>query len=138
MNPKVDRFLAEGCGRCPLVRTPQCKALIRRHELLLLRDVLLGSGLTEELKWSQPCYTYNEHNILIMSALNNGCSISFFKGVFIDDRHGALMAETEHMQSSRILRFTSEEEVRALTPALVDYIQQAIDIERTGQKVVFN
>jgi len=51
MNPKVDLYLAEGCGRCPLYRTPQCKVHSWVQELRLLRRIVLECGLREEIKW---------------------------------------------------------------------------------------
>lgn len=33
MNRKVDIYMQDGCGRCPLVRTPECKVNDWRPEL---------------------------------------------------------------------------------------------------------
>lgn len=51
MNPQIDEYLANGCGRCPLGGTPQCKVHNWEPELEKLREILLECGLTEELKW---------------------------------------------------------------------------------------
>jgi len=37
----------------------------------MLRSIALDSGLTEELKWYQPCYTYKGANVAIISGLKN-------------------------------------------------------------------
>jgi uncharacterized protein YdeI (YjbR/CyaY-like superfamily) len=64
-NPEVDLYLAEGCGRCSLHRTPLCKVHTWPRELKELRKIVLECGLREDFKWSQPCYTYNNRNILL-------------------------------------------------------------------------
>jgi hypothetical protein len=43
-NPKVDAFIAN--------------AKAWREELKRMRAILLDSELTEDFKWSQPCYTF--------------------------------------------------------------------------------
>jgi len=49
-NPKVDAFIAD--------------AKKWQHELVKLREILLDSELTEEFKWSQPCYTLQGKNVI--------------------------------------------------------------------------
>lgn len=55
----VDQYLREGCGRCPLVGTPQCKVHHWNDILVKLREIIQQTTLKEEYKWKQPCYTYN-------------------------------------------------------------------------------
>ena len=76
----VDHYLDRGCGRCELGGTPQCKVQSWQEELRLLRRVIQESGLTEEIKWSAPCYTHNGKNILMLSALKESVVVSFFRG----------------------------------------------------------
>ncbi|NNF34389.1 MAG: hypothetical protein HKN68_09795 [Saprospiraceae bacterium] len=78
MNPKVDTYLIDGCGRCKLYKTPQCKVHNWTEELKLLRSIVIESGLNETYKWSQPCYTYNNNNVLIVTAFKDYACISFF------------------------------------------------------------
>jgi uncharacterized protein YdeI (YjbR/CyaY-like superfamily) len=49
MNPKVDEYLR--------------KAKKWQEEMTKLRRISLDSGLTEELKWGKPCYTFQTSNI---------------------------------------------------------------------------
>jgi len=46
----------------------------------MLRKILLGSPLTEELKWGKPCYTFQENNVSIIYSLKESCAIGFLKG----------------------------------------------------------
>ena len=137
LNPKVDIYLAEGCGRCPLVSTPQCKVNTWREELKQLRRIALDCGLTEELKWNQPCYTFQGNNILLISAFKNYAVISFFKGVLLKDLNKILVSSTKNMQSGRQIRFTDVEEIIELEPVIKAYIDEAIQVEKAGLKVKY-
>lgn len=59
MNPKVDLYLIDGCGRCKYYATPDCKVRTWVDELELLRSIALDTELVEDLKWSVPVYTYH-------------------------------------------------------------------------------
>lgn len=137
INPAIADFFDVGCGRCPLVGTPKCKVKTWNAELRALRDIILKSDVTEERKWGVPCYTNNGKNIMLLSALKESATISFLKGSLIDDVHGVLMAPGKNSQSARYMKFTSVQEIKKAKPIIIDYIQQALEIEKTGKKVVF-
>ncbi|MDQ0191337.1 YdeI/OmpD-associated family protein [Alicyclobacillus cycloheptanicus] len=134
MNPAVDTYLAQGCMRCPRGGTADCKVHDWQEELTKLRTILLDCGLTEELKWSQPCYTHQHRNIVIMSAFKNYCAISFVKGSLLKDTHGVLVKPGEHTQVGRQIRFTQLQDVVDMEPILKAYIEEAIEIEQSGVK----
>ena len=135
MNPQVDTYLIDGCGRCPLGGTPQCKVHNWQHVLEHLRMILLDTGLTEELKWKVPCYTYNTKNILLLAAFKKYCSVSFFKGTLLNDTNNILSAPGENSQSTRMFKFYNVEEVLDKEFYLRDFIKQAIVIEKSGKKI---
>lgn len=60
----VDAYLDSGCGRSSLWNPPRCKMHGGRRKLTALRATLLDCGLTETLKWSVPCYTSGNRNII--------------------------------------------------------------------------
>lgn len=136
-NPQVDAFFAEGCGRCPLVSTPQCKVHNWQEELQTLRDMLLDGGLTEERKWGNPCYTHKGKNVVMLGAWKESCSISFFKGSLLADKNQLLVAAGENSQASRLMRFTNTKEVLKRKKEIAEYIQEAIALEEAGKKVTF-
>jgi uncharacterized protein YdeI (YjbR/CyaY-like superfamily) len=137
MNPKVDLYMANGCGRCKFYATPNCKVKTWQAELETLRQVVLECGLTEELKWSVPVYTSHNKNIVIVSALKEYCTLSFFKGVLLKDENKLLHQQGESSQSARIIKFTSTNEIQKLKPILKQYIVEAIELEQEGKKVAF-
>jgi uncharacterized protein YdeI (YjbR/CyaY-like superfamily) len=138
MDPKVDMYIADGCGRCAFYTTPQCKVKKWQIELETLRQVVLESELTEELKWGVPCYTFNKSNVAIVAAFKDYCAISFFKGALLQDSCGMLDKPGESTQSARLIKFTSAEKILEMKLILKDYIAEAIEIEMSGKRVIFN
>ena len=137
MNEKVDKYLSDGCMRCKLGGTPACKVNDWRAELIALREIVLSSGLTEEVKWGVPCYTINGKNVLVISAFKHFCSISFFKGALLSDPEGLLQAAGEHTQAARLIKFTEIGQILDRREILRTYIQEAIQLEKAGMKVEF-
>jgi uncharacterized protein YdeI (YjbR/CyaY-like superfamily) len=136
-NPKIDNYLAEGCGRCPLGGTPDCKVHSWQKEMILLRGILLDCGLIEELKWGVPCYTYKGNNILILAAFKDYCSISFFKGALLFDSHSILKKPGENSQAARLIQFTDIQTIRDMELTIKSYVFEAIEVEKAGLKVDF-
>lgn len=121
MNPKVDEYID--------------KAPKWQDEMMLLRALLLECGLTEELKWRVPCYTYRNNNIIIIGAFKETCTLSFFKGVLLNDVNGILVAPGENSQSVKMAVFTDIQEIKAQLPILKAYVFEAIEVEKAGLKV---
>ena len=137
MNPNVDNYLVDGCGRCDYYRTPQCKVNSWREELIALRQIILKTELKEEYKWSQPCYTLKGKNILIATAFKDYACISFFKGSLLKDPKNLLTTPGKNSQAARQFRFTSINEVLHNESHIKEFINQAIDLEKAGKNVVF-
>ncbi len=135
MNPKVDQYLIDGCMRCDFGATPRCKVHRWREELDMLRQIVLASGLTEEIKWGVPVYTLNGKNVVNIGALRETCTIGFFKGALMSDPHGLLMRQA-NIQQSRVIFFTSVDEIVRVKDKLADTIREAIEVENSGVKFV--
>lgn len=121
MNPKVDFFFS--------------KAKSWQNEYIKLREIALGCGLTEELKWGCPCYTYNGSNVVLIHGFKEYCAYLFFKGALLHDENGMLIQQTENVQSSRQIRFTDISEIAKSAKVLKAYIYEAIEVEKAGLKV---
>ena len=137
MNPKVDLYFTDGCGRCPLGGTTNCKVNSWQKEMKHIRRIILDCGLTEELKWGVPCYTFQKSNIAVLAAFKEYCSLSFFKGALLSDSNGILTQPTENTQSARLIRFTSVREILNLEPAIKAHLYEAMEVEKAGLKVDF-
>jgi uncharacterized protein YdeI (YjbR/CyaY-like superfamily) len=121
MNPKVNWFFD--------------KAKQWKEEYEKLREIILGTGLTEELKWGVPCYTFEGKNVVLMHGFKEYCAILFPKGVLLNDSKGILIQQTENVQAARQIRFNNIEEIEELEPTLKAYIKEATEVEKKGLKV---
>ena len=100
-----------------------------------LRKIALDCYLTEELKWSKPCFTFQKKNIAIVIPLKESCAFAFFKGALLKDPKHILQKVGEHTQAGRWIKFTSVKEVTSLRSTLTDYIYEAVEIEESGKKI---
>lgn len=136
LNPEVDEYLINGCMRCKFGGTPQCKVNNWRAELDLLRQIVIETGLTEEIKWGVPVYTDKGRNIVTINALKESANIGFFKGVLLSDNH-KILQQQGNLQSNRLVKFTNTEEIEKWADVLKLYVLEAIEIEKSGTKVEF-
>jgi len=136
LNPQVDKYLIDGCMRCKFGGTPQCKVNTWREELEMLRQIVLETGLKEEIKWGVPVYTDNSKNVATINALKESANIGFFKGVLLTDKH-KILQQQGNLQSDRLVKFKNIEEIEKLKDVLKSYILEAIAIEKSGKKVEF-
>ncbi|HRH99455.1 MAG TPA: YdeI/OmpD-associated family protein [Saprospiraceae bacterium] len=137
MNQAVDLYLQDGCGRCKFYATPKCKVNTWREELVLLRQIVLSTGLKEELKWSFPCYTFESHNVVMIAAFKDYCAVSFFKGALLKDNDKLLSSHGSSSQAVRIIKFLSVDEIIEKENKIKEYIQNAINNELKGLKIQF-
>ena len=122
-NPKVDFFFD--------------KASKWQEEYEKLRTIILDCGLTEELKWGTPCYTFENNNIVLIHGFKDYCAMLFFKGALLNDAEGILVQQTENVQSARQIRFTNAKEITKMKNTLKTYVYEAVEVERAGLKVKF-
>jgi len=130
----VDEYLKDGCGRCSLFATPECKVHLWSNELEALRKIVLSTGLTEEIKWGVPCYTYNSANVTMISAFKPHASISFMKGSLLKDEARLLEKPGPNTQNNRVIRFTDAKQIENKQDILLAYIHEAIELEKAGIK----
>lgn len=131
----VEEYFSIGCGRCDKGSTPECKVHQWADELQLLRAIALESGLVEELKWSQPCYTYNGTNIVLVSAFKHYAFMTFFKGSLLTDPEKILEKAGENSKAGSVARFTNVKDIKKNTKVLKQYIQEGIELVKAGKKV---
>jgi uncharacterized protein YdeI (YjbR/CyaY-like superfamily) len=121
MNPKVDFFFN--------------KVTKWQKEYEKLRMIILDCDLIEELKWGQPCYTFQKKNIVVIHGFKEYFALLFFKGALLTDPKKILIQQTENVQSARQIRFTNVNEIMKLEKTLKTYIYEAVEVEEAGLKV---
>ena len=121
MNPKVEFFFN--------------KATKWQEAYEKLRLLVLECGLTEELKWGCPCYTFEKKNIVLIHGFKEYCALLFFKGALLQDPNQILIQQTANVQAARQIRFTSAREIVKMKAILQGYIKAAVEVEKAGLKV---
>lgn len=121
MNPKAEFFF---------IKTSKWQ-----EEYEKLRTIVLDCGLTEEVKWGCPCYTFQNSNIVLIHGFKEYCALLFMKGALLNDSGGILIQQTEQVQSARQIRFTSAQQIVKMAPVLKAYIHEAVEVEKAGLKV---
>jgi uncharacterized protein YdeI (YjbR/CyaY-like superfamily) len=121
LNPKVDFFFR--------------KAKQWQEEFEKLRRIILACGLTEELRWGKPCYTFQESNIVLIHGFKEYCALLFFKGALLKDPRSILIQQTVNVQAARQIRFTNLQEIVKLESILKAYVKDAIEVEKAGLDV---
>ena len=121
MNPKVDFYFS--------------KDNKWQEEIRKLRTIVLDCGLTEELKWGCPCYTFQKRNIVLIHVFKEYCALLFFKGALLHDANGILIQQTKNVQVARQVRFTNVREIIKMEPILKAYVYEAIEVEKAGLKM---
>jgi uncharacterized protein YdeI (YjbR/CyaY-like superfamily) len=123
MNAKVDKFLKNSKQW--------------REEMAKLRGILLKTKLEEDFKWRLPCYSFNGANVIILQPFKACLGAMFFKGSLLKDPKGILVSNGPNSQAARRFEFRSTQEVTKLASVIKAYVQEAIALEESGQKVEF-
>jgi uncharacterized protein YdeI (YjbR/CyaY-like superfamily) len=123
MNPNVDFYFS--------------KAQKWQEEIRKLRMIILDCGLTEELKWGVPCYTFQKSNVVLIHVFKEYCALLFLKGSLLNDASGILIQQTKNVQAGRQIRFAGVWQIVEMETILKAYIYEAIEVEKAGLKVNF-
>ncbi len=100
-----------------------------------LRDLVMSCGLTEELKWGCPCYTFDKNNVVLIHGFKDYCALLFMKGAVMKDDKQLLVQQTENVQSARQIRFADLKEIIKQKVIIKSYVKNAIEVEKSGVKV---
>lgn len=123
-HPKVEGFLS--------------KAKTWKEEYEKLRSIILQCDLEEDFKWMHPCYTLNGKNVVLIHGFKEYCAILFIKGSLLKDPNKVLIQQTENVQAGRQIRFKNVQEIIEIESIIIEYIEQAKEIEKAGLVVEFN
>lgn len=102
------------------------------EEMSALRSILLGCGLTEEMKWGKPCYSHEGAHIVILQEMKAFLSLMFFKGALLSDPQLVLVEQGPNSRSARRMEFTSVADVSRLSKVVKSYVEEALRVEADG------
>ena len=108
-NPKIDWYFS--------------KVSRWQDEFRALREIVLGCGLTEELKWTHPCYTLAGANVVLLHGSKEYSALFFHKGALLKDELGILIEQTKNVQAARQVRFTDVQQITNQRRILKSYIR---------------
>lgn len=118
MNPDVDDYIA---GKDAW-----------RPEMEALREILVGCGLREEIKWNKPTYCHGGGNVAIMQPMNDVLGLMFFKGALLDDPDGVLHDQGPNSRSAKRMEFTSVKDVTGAKKAIAAMVKRAVAADEQG------
>lgn len=116
MTREVDAYLA--------------KLKLWPDEANAVREVLLGCGLGEDLKWGKPCYSSDNKNICILQPMKSFLAVMFFKGALLKDEAGLLREQGPNSNAAKRFEFVSTLEIRKSKTAIQRAVKEAIQLEK--------
>ena len=120
-NPKVDAFID--------------RARQWQDEMRSLRALALDAGLTEEIKWGKPSYSFDGANVCILQPFKESIALMFFKGALLKDPTGVLEPPGENSRIARRIQFSGIQQIADAKKMLKGFIAEAIEAEKAGLEV---
>lgn len=104
-------------------------------EYRYLRNIVLETELEEDFKWMHPCYTLDDKNVVLIHSFKDYIALLFHKGSLLSDSDQQLVQQTKNVQAARQLRFKNLDEIKHQHERILNYIKEAIEVEKSGKKV---
>jgi uncharacterized protein YdeI (YjbR/CyaY-like superfamily) len=99
-----------------------------------LREILLSTELTEEVKWGGPCYTCDGQNVVGIGGFNSYFGLWFHQGVLLEDKKKVLINAQEG--TTRALRQWRMHSANDIKPSMIKaYVKEAVSLVRQGKKI---
>ena len=105
-----------------------------KAEIKEMRRVLAGCGMKEERKWGKPTYTFDGKNVVIMQGFKEYFALGFFQGALLKDP-GKVLVQLGQVQSGRVMKFTSANDITAKAATIRAYVREAIAVEKAGLRI---
>jgi len=107
-----------------------------KESLLLLREIILSSGLDENLNWRAPVYSYQNKNLVGIAAFKSYCGLWFFQGGLLKDKDKKLInAQKDLSKALRQWRFKNIDEIRDNAEFIINYIDETIENQKQGKEI---
>ena len=107
---------------------------IWQSEIKRLREILLATDLTEEVKWGGPCYTYDGQNLVGIGGFKSYFGLWFHQGALLKDKNKVLInAQEGTTKALRQWRMQSAKDIKPT--AIKAYVKEAIQLTKAGKKI---
>ena len=97
-------------------------------ELETLRQILLETGLDEEMKWGKPAYLREGKIMVVMQAFKSYFALLFYNGHLLKDEKKVLQLTGPNTKKGRQIRFENVEEIKKLEKTIKTYIKEAASL----------
>ncbi|MEM1070442.1 MAG: DUF1801 domain-containing protein [Planctomycetota bacterium] len=105
-----------------------------KAELTRLREIMLSTELTEEVKWGAPCYTFEGKNLIGLGSFKSYFGIWFHQGVLLSDPQQVLInAQDGKTKALRQWRFESKKDIKVRL--IRSYVKEAIELQKKGLEI---
>ncbi len=112
-----------------ILNAPQGKEI-----LLILRDIIKKTKLTEAIKWGSPVYTLNGKNVVGLGSFKSYCGLWFFQGALLKDKAKVLVnAQEDVTKAMRQWRISSVEEIDE--KLILEYLEEGIQNQKKGKEI---
>lgn len=107
-----------------------------QQALILLRDILLDTQMTETIKWGVPVYTIEGKNIVGIAGFKSYAGLWFFQGALLKDKKRKLInAQSGKTKALRQWRFNSVKEIEKESKTIKLYLEEAILNQKQGKEI---
>ncbi|PWJ40049.1 YdeI/OmpD-associated family protein [Sediminitomix flava] len=105
-----------------------------QETLLVLRKLILASGLEETFKWSNPTYTWEGKNVMAIRGFKDHVGVWFFNGALMEDKGDVLVnAQEGKTQAMRQWKIDPHQNINI--PLFQSYVEEAIENQKAGKVV---
>ncbi|MFA7445959.1 MAG: YdeI/OmpD-associated family protein [Flavobacteriaceae bacterium] len=102
------------------------------EEIILLKNIIEKTGLTETTKWGASVYTHKGKNVVSLGTFKHHFALIFFNGIFIDDVYNVFSTDTV-AKAMRQWKFKSLDEIDE--KKILKYINEAIRNSEEGKEL---
>ncbi len=103
-------------------------------ELERLREILLATDLTEEIKWGAPCYTHNGKNVVGIGAFKSYFGLWYHQRALLADDAGVLInAQQGKTRALRQWRMSSMKDIKAAI--IKRYVKESVANVDSGRQI---
>lgn len=134
MITDIEEYFTSGCGRCERFATPDCATRQWSSGLAALRQICLGAGLVEAVKWGHPCYMHGGRNVVILGAFRDDYRISFFHAALLKDPRSVLEKRGPNTRHADMIRFTRNSQATKMKSTIASYLKEAMGYAKAGIK----
>ena len=105
-----------------------------QKELLRLREILLATGLHEELKWSIPNYLHGKKLVVGISGFKDYFGLWFHQGALLADKQGVLInAQEGKTKALRQWRMARMKDIKSRT--IQAYVKESVALLEKGVEI---